>query len=462
MVVVVWALILLVAGAVRVWASFGDFWLDEIWSLHFATEISSPLELVSKIHHDNNHVLNTFLMYVLGDHDNWIIYRIPSLFAGILTVALSGLIGRRGSRAEAVVCLLLVGSSYLMIHYSSEARGYALAIFFAVLSFYLMQLYLDRRRWAAWLFVPAVILGFLSHLTFAHFYTAAVIWSTWRFIKDRRGWRDVFLRLLACHAVPLAFCSFYYVIHIRHIVIGGGPLYSLTNIAGRALALTLGIPGAGVAHAIAGGAGLLITCYGLAQLWRESSGLWLFYAGAIVLSPVLLTVVTPTEFLFVRYFLVSAVFFLLLFGHVLARFYTRTRWGKFACVIVILSMTGGNIVFTAQLLVRGRGNYLAAMRYIMENSPEGVVTIGSDHDFRNKAVMTFYAKHVGTGKPLKYVDAYPWPRSGVTWYVTHSLAEKPSPPPSIRDVAGNRYELMKHFPYSRLSGWHWFIYRRAN
>ena len=180
-----WAAAVLVvaaAAAVRVWAACDEFWMDEIWSLlGFAGPASSPRQILTA-HHDNNHYLITLWMYALGQNQRyWILYRLPALVAGIGTIGAAGLLARRWGSAAAFSAVLLTGMSYMQIVYSSEARGYALAGFFALTAF----LALDRclmswSPWAAALFVVSSILGTLSHLTFVEVYAAMFAWSSSR------------------------------------------------------------------------------------------------------------------------------------------------------------------------------------------------------------------------------------------------------------------------------------------
>ncbi len=92
--------ILVGAAVLRVLASGGDLWLDEIWSLTLAASVEQPLDILTEIHHDNNHPLNTLCLYLLGERENWVVYRVPALVAGVATVAVAGLIAmRRGGLA---------------------------------------------------------------------------------------------------------------------------------------------------------------------------------------------------------------------------------------------------------------------------------------------------------------------------------------------------------------------------
>ena len=85
-------LIILVASLLRLAGIFDDFWLDEIWSWRFARDAHSASEILlgPAFHHDNNHVLNTMFLYVLGDRQNWCVYRLLSLATGTGIVLIAG------------------------------------------------------------------------------------------------------------------------------------------------------------------------------------------------------------------------------------------------------------------------------------------------------------------------------------------------------------------------------------
>ena len=114
-------------------AARGDLWLDEVYSISFAESASSVWEIFSRFQVDNNHVLNTLYLYLIGKHKLLMIYRLLSIFTGFGSVLLVGLIARKWGLLEQLFSLLLAGTSYPLILLFSEARGYAPAIFFALL-----------------------------------------------------------------------------------------------------------------------------------------------------------------------------------------------------------------------------------------------------------------------------------------------------------------------------------------
>jgi hypothetical protein len=458
---VVSATILIGAAVVRALASAGDLWLDEIWSLTLASKVTSPLDVLTRVHHDNNHPLNTLCLYLLGERDTWMVYRIPALVAGSAAVAVAGLIGKRRSAADALTAMLLTGSSYLLIHYSSEARGYGAVVFFALLALYLMEHYLDGRRWVAWLFGPVAILGFLSHLTFIHAYAGVGAWSLVRFVRGRRSWVGVLLDVVRCHLVPIAFLILFYFLQIRRLAIGGGPERELFDTILRAAALTLGAPDTGMFAVAAGVVAALLVGLGSVASWRDRSGLWLCYVIAIVLSPAVLIVVRPPEFIAIRYFLVSAAVFVLLLSRLLAGLCRRGRGGQIAYLVLIALFVFGNGVYTTDLIRLGRGDYSAAIRYMIGQTPGGVITVGSDHDFRNALLLSFYARQVVGGRRLTYVDNAAYRPDSPTWLIAHRYDPGQVAPGALRTQAGQVYALEQSYGYARLSGCQWFLYRKT-
>src|SRR4029077_19307910 len=131
--------VFVVATLLRVRGAMNDLWLDEIWSLDLVREIRSPIEVFTKIHHDNNHYLNSLFMYFTGQRGNWPGYRIPAVVAGCGTVILAWLIGLRRNKSAALFSMLIVAFSYVLVLYSSEARGYGSLIFFCFLCFLSLQ-----------------------------------------------------------------------------------------------------------------------------------------------------------------------------------------------------------------------------------------------------------------------------------------------------------------------------------
>lgn len=80
--------VLLVAALLRGQAVTDGFWFDEVWSCWNLDKLASWSDVFLGLEHDNNHQLCTLWMYMLGDQDNWVLYRIPSLLVGLITILL--------------------------------------------------------------------------------------------------------------------------------------------------------------------------------------------------------------------------------------------------------------------------------------------------------------------------------------------------------------------------------------
>ena len=71
------------SAAIRLACSTGDLWLDEIWTLDLIGKGGPPSQVLS-VHHNNNHPLNTWFLYAIGDQgDSFWRYRVHSLVAGV-------------------------------------------------------------------------------------------------------------------------------------------------------------------------------------------------------------------------------------------------------------------------------------------------------------------------------------------------------------------------------------------
>src|SRR5262249_56815726 len=125
-------------------------------------------------------------MWFCGQNASALVYRLPSVLASIGTIVLAGLIGLRESRLVGCIAVIVTSWSYLLIHFGTEARGYSLAIFFALLAWYALQQFEGKRSWL-WtvVFWSAVVLGFLAHLEFAICFAGLVAWALWRLTSQR-------------------------------------------------------------------------------------------------------------------------------------------------------------------------------------------------------------------------------------------------------------------------------------
>ena len=221
----------------------GDLAIDEVISLQKAEGVKTWIEIVTQNQNDNNHLLNTFFLRLFGSQQNLFIYRIPAVLFGIATVAALGLAARRWGKEESVWVVYLAGLSSPVILYCSEARGYAPAMFFAVVSFELLQRCRERRTPVKLLlFWTTLCLGFLAHFSFAIICAGLGGWSLFHERAAGISRRGLLVNLARYFALPAVFMSCIYLVYIRHVIILGGMICSRREVIGAGASAALGLP----------------------------------------------------------------------------------------------------------------------------------------------------------------------------------------------------------------------------
>ena len=465
-------LLLLVASALRVAGIYDDFWLDEIWSWRISGQLGSPWQVFTHpaALYDNNHPLNTLLMWSQGVHPGWRLYRVPNLLAGVASVAVAAVITRRRGRLEALVGTLLVGFSYPLVLFSSEARGYALVVFFALVAFDALERYLASRGWF-WnvVYVLACILGLLAHLTFVYFLAAAAAWSTVRFARERQGPSFVAWHTLRLHLLPAVSLALLYVVFVRNLTIGGAPNEDLFPAVRNALSDLLGAEGSpNLAVALIVAAAVLVMMT-VRMLRARRDDFWVFLV-TVVVTPF---VVVSLQILFVegrqpimaRYFLVPFVFVLIGWAMLFGDWLKRRSARRVASAAIIIGFVALNLYHTALFLRVGRGHYHDAVQYMATyppgRTPPPVIVVSSDHPLRTAMVLHFYSVFVPPQQQMIiYNDAdvtrlAPRTHGPPMWVVFHSPLHGTPP----RGAGFDQYVFDREFPYYGLSGYSWYLYR---
>lgn len=137
-------------------------------------EVTPPLSFVA-----------SWLFAQLGSTPELI--RVPSLIAGTLTIPLTFLVGRRAmNEAVGLVGAAIVTLSPFMVYFSTEARGYALAIAFLLASTLALLRAIDSRGRSWWVAYAAFsALAMYSHYTAAFPLLAQLLWLLWAFPAAR-------------------------------------------------------------------------------------------------------------------------------------------------------------------------------------------------------------------------------------------------------------------------------------
>jgi hypothetical protein len=444
-------------------AAFNDLWMDEIWSLELVRELHSAFGVFTQTHHDNNHYLNSLFIYFVGQHGNWPGYRIPAIIFGLGAIVLAWFIGARQDKSTAFFSTLLVSFSYVLILYSSEARGYSPLIFFCFLCFLVLQSFLENPRWQlAGLFSLSAILGFTSHLTFLIFLCASLVWFWARLLRLKFSIPTIIGWTPACYAAPFIYLVALYFLDIRQLQIGGGTPISVLDGYRATLAWALGGPNVPWLQRLTEAISVAGLLAAFVILIRERSDKWIFFLGAIVIIPLAMPLFEHGTLHYVRYFIVALGFLLLLFGRVLGWLFQSGRAGKISCALLCLLFAALNLWDVGSLLKYGRGHIAEAVNFMAQNAKEQPVSFGGEQDFRTQFMLGFYWREMMGDKPANYYDHDHWPTEGPEWVVFHKESFTQPVPPGKRftDKFRNWFELVRTYPTAPLSGVHLFLYRK--
>ena len=305
-------------------------------------------------------------------------------------------------------------------------------------------------------FWACVVLAFLSHLAFLIIYVGFVAWSARRTASVSS--LEQLRKLAAIHAVPGAFLVFYWFTAIRGMHIEGGPPSVAEEMLLSLVSRGLGGPGAGWLAVGVAMTGLALFAAGLARLIRAGDDVWVFFAVAVLASPLLVLVRRP-PFLFERYFALPWVFFLIVLAHGLKGL-LPTRGGArgWGCWIVFLLLLGiprrqhpdfpvlpqppARPATRGHRLDRGPGR--AADRRRRQRLPRP-----------HRACLPRPRAAVAVRRRRRL------PPGGASWLVVHHVDASFEVSKEAEDADGNVYELARAWPSTGLADWGWFVFRNA-
>jgi hypothetical protein len=449
-----------IGGLLRLAGARGDLWLDEVYSILSVQDLGSALGVFTDLAQDNNHHLNSLWIYWVGDPQHPLGYRLLSLVTGTAAIALAPLAVGQRSVWKVGVTGLLFAVSFPLVTYSSEARGYAPMLCFALVSLALARRALaDGAAWACASSGIAAVLAFLSHSAFVHFYLAMGLWSLWHVAHAGGSKRRGAIVLLRLHLLPSVFFVCLYVFSLRDMYVAGGPERSLLEILAEVSALSIGVPHMGSLATAAIAGTVVLAVLGLLACRRSGSDLWVFHLCAMLIVPGVLLLLRPPEVLFARYFLVATVAFLLLLGGLLGGAIERGGARRAAAGVALLAICAGNGVEVGRFLAAGRGHYLEALDAMADATKGPVVRVGSDQPFRNGSLIFFYEPQLASGKRFEYVGTEDWQTSGPPeWYLLRDRSPHPAPEANRVFFRRDVFERVASYPYYGLSGWHWHVY----
>ncbi len=454
--------IALVGLVLRVLGSLGELWLDEIWSLHFVAQQSSAWNVLTQFNNETNHHLMSLWMWCVGaDKPAWV-YRAPSVVFGTLAVLIAARIGRRRSFTSGIMSAGVVSISYLMVHYASEARGYAMAVCMALLAYDALDLYLlHARRRDVLVYGVAVVVGVLGNLTFGIVALSLGFWAVVGLYATQPA-RAALGRLILLHLIPLGGIGAIGWLSVRHMTPGDGPVLPLGTVVRETLTYAIGFPTASGWGTLACVAVIMTIFLLLGRLLRRRDVKVIFFASVIFVVPVMLLALTGRPFVYPRYFLTGVCFASILFAFAMADLFDHTRWrGRCAILILLCTWAWGNLTLCFELARIGRGNFAGAIDDIVRASTDDQTRIGSLSDTRLFFIVGYHATHYDVSRRPVVVRQTDLATVRPNWILTaFSPAEVSTAPRRLQVAPRLEYVLVKVYPSVHLSGFPAGVYVR--
>lgn len=441
----------------RLLGARGDLWHDEIWSITLLRPLTSVDQIFWRINHDNNHFLNSIYQYVVGPDVAPLVQRGLSITLGVCTVIVATAISR--GRWAMVASGLLFAVSYPMVHYGSEARGYAGLVLFTLVAVALLERWFDKRGLYGAAFAVAILLGFLSHLTMTETVAVLAAWTMWLSWRRSRSLivvnREVIQAFLPAFLAVLPLATAILVgARLFSFNVGGFSSFSLERFAagyGGMIRYLFGLPDwIGDWTCVAIVCVLVLAYAGVSRDRRVS-----LYAIGIVGLPALMAVAHLPNVEFPRYFLVSGTLLLLWAGEVIGRGLEAGGTRRLCAAGMLMLVAGGNAALLARFYEHGRGSY---SDMVDEMTKGGVATYATNADFRTGMMVDYFAARMGRQASLVTQDKICAGRA--EWLILEGDLQKQ--PERVDFDCALAYERAAASTFWGLSGLGWTLYSRRD
>jgi len=468
---VILTLILIFGAGLRIWATGGDLWIDEVWSLDqlaVAQASDNPQDWIALFFHANTHAINTVYIALVdalaGPNPSPFAYRLLSLVTGIATVGIATWWGWKRSPATGVIIAALFSFSYPLINYSGEARGYAPMMLAGLLAAYALEQYLKKPsplKISA--FVTASLIGLLSHHTFIVIEAGLGLWAAWEvFDLNRRSLVSTLAKLVPLFGIQLILIVMFAAVAIDSMARGGDccPEPALDSI--RIMTdWMFGIDANTITSLVPLFLIAAIIVATLARLAKGGERVWVMLGIVIIAFPLATLIIETKPDVIHRYFLPSTLFGLLMVAGVLSWLWRLGDWRRWLSITAVLLFCIGNATLLVKFSDGGRGQYLATVQTI-ENASSGPQRISGYPTFSVGSLVRHHLKVLGPDARLMYVASKEKNDAPADWFI-HGYLEGNDPEPELKRVgSGNgpaTYKLVKFFSQWGLSGDAWVLYQ---
>lgn len=438
---------LIISAVLRYVPLFTEYWLDEIWSIDHVLKLNSFQEIFTNLYTDNNHLLNS--LYIYFCKDNYLSYRFLSFIFGVLSLYAVFLIEKEKTLFQLFSSLTLFSFSYMLILYSSEARGYSGVVCACLFSWYFLNN--KNLKYASLLFSISCCIGMLSHLSFIFFLIAALIYEILRKVN-----LEIIIKFFA---PSVFFFALFYFIFYKNLPPGSGTLAPYWAVIADTFSLILG--GSTLSNISILTTNSVIICSFFVifvfvnevfQQQKIKDPQRLFFILIILVIPLLVLVITRPRVLFPRYFLVPITFYYFLLSAFLTRVYQRNLMGRFISICSLVVFVCLNILLYSDLVNYGRGEIRKVISYINEHEADPVISISGSNDTRVLNALNFYRENF-----QRKFDYGTNPEA--RWFIDYSINKYEIPEQEI-SRASQKYSLKLSTNSANQSGFRWFLYER--
>lgn len=449
----------------------GELWLDEMWSVLHMEGVSNPIHILTRVHHDNNHPLNSLWIWLNGINASATVLRFPSIVFGFATLATILRWGRlMNERSTASVWAFLVAFSYPLVLTESEARGYALCILCTILCFYHLSAVIKNERAsssAVWFGTWATI-GCLTHATFALFLVPVFVWILTGITSPLlRTQRSSFVRygLLP----PLVVGSIVTGLFYSRLQIGGGPVLPYLEVASSTLSVAYGGEALSASNPETTGGALFLTFFLLLvftselRAWTKTNDPLAKLVCLVIATPILAVLFTQPHFILSRYFLIPLIFLYVVFARFLIRLTAQGIMGSVTALAIGTGYFIGNASHILELSSLQRSHFIEIFSYITAQSPETPPSVGGTQDFQNE-IRLRYSQRVQPGiihieyTPKADKREHPAPR----FFIGETLDAYEVLPNTFTLRDGISYTAIKSYRAPPLNGSHVTLYERKD
>jgi hypothetical protein len=141
----------------------------------------------------------------------------------------------------------------------------------------------------------------------------------------------------------------------------------------------------------------------------------------------------------------------------LARLATSHR-GRVTLVAVLALFLTGQVHLYRHFLQVGRGQFTAALQYMITHTQSSQLKLASDQDFRSNVELAYFAPRVLSNQQLLYVTKDSRASIEPAWYILHKEGYEAAGPAEVNASGQRTWYRVAYFGASELSGQAWTIY----